>query len=67
MLLSLSLILILGMFMGWICRKMKLPALLGMLITGIILGPYGLNLLPEVLPVRRLLRMQRLRQVLPSN
>ena len=45
MLLSLSLILILGMFMGWICQKMKLPALLGMLITGIILGPYGLNLL----------------------
>ena len=47
MLLSLSLILILGMFMGWICRKMKLPALLGMLITGIILGPYGLNLLDD--------------------
>ena len=45
MLLSISLILILGMFMGWICRKMKLPALLGMLITGIILGSYGLNLL----------------------
>lgn len=45
MLLSISLILIFGMFMGWICRKMKLPALLGMLITGIILGPYGLNLL----------------------
>ena len=45
MLLSISLILFLGMFMGWICRKMKLPALLGMLITGIILGPYGLNLL----------------------
>ena len=45
MLLSISLILILGMFMGWICQKMKLSALLGMLITGIILGPYGLNLL----------------------
>ena len=45
MLLSISLLLILGMFMGWICQKMKLPALLGMLITGIILGPYGLNLL----------------------
>ena len=45
MLLSISLTLILGMFMGWICQKMKLPALLGMLITGIILGPYGLNLL----------------------
>ena len=45
MLLSFSLILILGMFMGWICQKIKLPALLGMLITGVILGPYGLNLL----------------------
>ena len=45
MLLSISLILILGMFMGWICQKIKLPALLGMLITGIILGPYGLDLL----------------------
>ena len=45
MLLSISLILILGMFMGWICQKIKLPALLGMLITGIILEPYGLNLL----------------------
>ena len=35
MLLSLSLILILGMFIGWICRKMKLPAsfeLLGMIL-----------------------------------
>ena len=45
MLLSISLILILGMFMGWICQKIKLPSLLGMLITGIVLGPYGLNLL----------------------
>ena len=45
MLLSIALILILGMFMGWLCQKIKLPSLLGMLITGIILGPYGLNLL----------------------
>ena len=29
MLLSISLILILGMFMGWICQKIKLPSLLG--------------------------------------
>ena len=36
MLLSISLILILGMFMGWICQKIKLPSLLGMLITGIV-------------------------------
>ena len=47
MLLSNSLILILGMFMGWICQKIKLPSLLGMLITGIVLGPYVLNLLDD--------------------
>ena len=45
MLLSISLILILGMTMGWLCNKVKLPALLGMLATGIVLGPYVLNLL----------------------
>ena len=45
MLLSISLILILGMFMGEICKKLKLPSLLGMLIVGIVLGPYVLNLL----------------------
>lgn len=47
MLLSISLILIFGMLMGWICQKIKLPSLLGMLITGIVLGPYGLNLLDD--------------------
>lgn len=47
MLLSISLILIVGMSMGEICRKIKLPSLLGMLLTGIILGPYVLNLLDE--------------------
>ena len=47
MLLSISLILILGMFMGWICQKIKLPSLLGMLITCIVLGPYVLNLLDD--------------------
>lgn len=47
MLLSISLILILGMVMGWICQKIKLPSLLGMLITGIVLGPYVLNMLDD--------------------
>ncbi|MGN9017867.1 cation:proton antiporter [Lachnospiraceae bacterium HCP1S3_C3] len=47
MLLSIALILIVGMSMGWICKKVKLPGLLGMLITGIVLGPYVLNLLDE--------------------
>lgn len=45
MLLSISLILIMGMFMGWLCKKVKLPGLLGMLVTGIVLGPYVLDLL----------------------
>ena len=47
MLLSISLILILGMSMGWICQKIKLPSLLGMLVTGVVLGPYVLKLLDE--------------------
>ena len=47
MLLSTSLILIVGMSMGWICKKIKLPSLLGMLLTGMLLGPYALNLLDE--------------------
>ncbi len=45
MLLSISLILIVGMSMGWICQKIKLPRLIGMLATGMILGPYVLDLL----------------------
>ena len=45
MLLSVALILIVGMSLGWLCRKIKLPSLLGMLITGILLGPYVLNLI----------------------
>lgn len=45
MLLSIALIILVGMSMGWICQKIKLPSLLGMLITGIVLGPYVLNML----------------------
>ena len=45
MLLSISLILIVGMSMGWLCQKYRLPSLLGMLATGMVLGPYVLNLL----------------------
>lgn len=40
MLLSIALILMTGMVLGWICNKYKLPSLLGMLVTGILLGPY---------------------------
>lgn len=45
MLLSIALILVVGMSMGWICQKIKLPSLIGMLLTGIVLGPYVLNFL----------------------
>lgn len=45
MLLSIALILLVGMCMSWICQKIKLPGLLGMLATGVVLGPYVLNLL----------------------
>ena len=45
MLTSLALIFLLGLLLGSIFIKLKLPALLGMILTGIILGPYSLNLL----------------------
>lgn len=45
MLKSIALIMLIGMSAGWGCRKVKLPGLIGMLFTGIILGPYVLNML----------------------
>lgn len=57
MLLSIALILLVGMSMGWLCQKMKLPGLLGMLATGIVLGPYVLDLLdPSILGISAELR-----------
>lgn len=47
MLTSLALIFILGIVLGSIFDKLKLPKLIGMLVTGIILGPYALNLLDD--------------------
>lgn len=45
MLLSIALILLVGMALGWICKKCKLPSLIGMLATGILLGPYVFDLI----------------------
>jgi NhaP-type Na+/H+ or K+/H+ antiporter len=45
MLTSLALIFLMGMLMSSIFKRLKLPGLLGMLLTGIILGPHVLNLL----------------------
>ena len=47
MLFSISLIFLVGMAMGWAFNKFKLPSLIGMLLTGIILGPFVLNLIDE--------------------
>lgn len=57
MLLSLALIFLCGMALGSIFQKLKLPSLLGMLLTGILLGPYVLNLLdPTILSLSTDLR-----------
>ncbi len=45
MLLSIALVFLCGMTLGKIFEKLKLPSLLGMIATGIILGPYVLDLL----------------------
>ncbi len=43
MLLSLALALLIGMLLSALCKKCNLPGLLGMLFTGIVLGPSCLN------------------------
>ncbi len=45
MLISISLILISGLLLGELCKKIKFPSLFGMIIAGIIIGPSVLNLL----------------------
>lgn len=45
MLLSIAMIMMLGLLLGSLCQKAKLPSLLGMLATGIVLGPYVLNVI----------------------
>lgn len=47
MLTSIAVILLLGLLVGWLFSKMKLPSLLGMIIVGIVLSPYCLNMIDE--------------------
>ena len=47
MLYSIAAIMLVGLGLGWVCKKIKLPGLLGMLLTGILLGPYVFNVLDE--------------------
>lgn len=57
MLFSLSLIIIIGFVLSGILNKLRIPGLLGMILTGILLGPYVLNLItPEILNISTDLR-----------
>lgn len=57
MLFSLGLIVLCGLVLSGIMQKLKLPSLVGMLLTGIVLGPYVLNLIaPELLNISADLR-----------
>ena len=57
MLASLSLIFLVGLAMGVICQKLKMPRIIGMLVTGIVLGPYVLDFLdPSILSISSELR-----------
>lgn len=57
MLFSFALILVCGMGAGWLLAKLRLPPLAGMLMAGILIGPYCLNLIdPSVLNISSDLR-----------
>lgn len=61
MLTSFALIFLIGLAMAGICQSMKLPRILGMLVTGAVLGPYALNLLdPSILGISADLRQMAL-------
>lgn len=61
MLTSLSLIFLVGLAMGAICQKLNLPRIIGMLVTGIVLGPYVLDWLdPSILSISADLRKMAL-------
>ena len=47
MLTSIALILLCGLLLSGLFQKLKLPGLLGMIITGIILSPHALNLIDD--------------------
>lgn len=61
MLTSLALIFLVGLAMAAICQRLKLPRIIGMLITGIVLGPYVLDFLdPAILGISADLRQMAL-------
>jgi NhaP-type Na+/H+ or K+/H+ antiporter len=58
MLESIIWILLIGFFLGQIARRSRVPALVGMVLAGVVLGPHGANLVaPEVLDAADSLRV----------
>ena len=54
---SLAFILLLGLILAEVSKRLKLPRIVGMLFTGILLGPFVLNLLdPKILSISAELR-----------
>lgn len=57
MLASLALIILVGLSAAEICQRLRLPRIIGMLLTGVLLGPYVLDLLdPSILGISAELR-----------
>lgn len=57
MLFSLAMMVLCGLVLSGTMQKLKLPGLVGMLLAGIVLGPYALNLIaPELLNISTDLR-----------
>ncbi len=57
MLASLALLFLVGLALAALCQAVRLPRIIGMLVTGILLGPYMLNLLdPSLLGISSELR-----------
>ena len=61
MLTSLALIFLLGLAMAALCQRLRLPRIIGMLLSGVLLGPYALGWLdPSILAVSADLRKMAL-------
>jgi len=58
---SIALIILLGLLADYLFNRMKLPGLIGMLIVGILCGPYIFNIIqPELLKISGDIRMMAL-------
>ena len=57
MLLSFGLILLVGFVVGWLLNKIRIPGLVGMIVVGLVFGPFCLNIIdPSILNISSELR-----------